>query len=95
MSVGDPISQAPAGRDIAWWREFVEGCPDRHFAAAIRKLIDSDPDVLLAVDEVDTSLIESWAAMSVEDRIRYAVGTAMDLERCRGDSQIAALQLVT
>jgi len=85
MKVGDPISRTPAGRDIAWWREFVEGCRDAHFAAAIRNLIEHDPDVLLAVDEVDTTLIESWAAMSVEDRIRYAVGTAMDLERCRGD----------
>lgn len=85
MSEGDAIWQAPAGRDIAWWQEFVEGCPDPHLATAIRNLIERDPEVLLAVDEVDGSLIASWAAMSVEDRIRYAVGTANDLERCRVD----------
>ena len=74
---------APARRDLAWWRSFADSCADLHFAAAVRYLLDHDPDVLLAVDDVDTSLLDSWATLSVEDRMRYAAGTAEDLERCR------------
>lgn len=77
------LVQGRPARDLAWWRTFAESCDDPHFAAAVRHLLEHDPDVLLAVDDVDTSLIDTWLSMPVEDRMRYAVGTAMDLERCR------------
>jgi hypothetical protein len=45
-------------------------------ARAIVALIETDPDVLLAVDDIDESLIRCWLDLSPEERMEDALGTA-------------------
>jgi hypothetical protein len=66
----------PERRTLEYWRTYAASCGSPPLARAILALTDTDPDVLLAVDDVDESLICSWLGLSPAERMEYALGTA-------------------
>jgi hypothetical protein len=66
----------PERRTLQYWRAYASSCGSPPLARAILTLIETDPDVLLSVDDVDESLIRSWLELSPAERMEFALGTA-------------------
>lgn len=73
----------PQRRTLEQWAAYAESCGSPPLRRAILSLIQNDPEVLEAVDDVDGALIQCWLDMSPADRMRYAIGTARGISEAR------------
>lgn len=70
--------------DPSYWHALVAREAGSTFGRAIQFLIDNDPEVLEAVNDVAGTLIDCWLRMTPAARMAYAIGTARGIERaCR------------
>lgn len=74
----DPLGADPASRPAPAAPTQAEA-----LAALLADLAVHDPDVLLAVDEVDRSLIHLTLALSPLERVRTSAAAAATLDRLR------------
>ena len=73
----------PQRRTLEQWSAYAESCGSPPLRRAILSLIQNDPEVLEAVDDVDGTLIQCWLEMTPADRMRYAIETAHGISEAR------------
>jgi len=72
----------PVHRTPEHWKSYAASAPPA-LSRAILFLLESDPDILEAVDDIDISLIQSWMGMTPAERMDYSLNTAAGIAEAR------------